>query len=63
MRFKDSHGSDHLGVPIRFANEPALASDILWGAAALLELEARWVRHLLDAWERGESSLLAPRAA
>jgi hypothetical protein len=45
------------------AAEPALASDILWGAAALLELEARWGRHLLDAWERGESSLLAPRAA
>jgi hypothetical protein len=41
--------------------EPALAGDILWGAAALLELEARWGRHLLDAWERGASSLLAPR--
>jgi crotonobetainyl-CoA:carnitine CoA-transferase CaiB-like acyl-CoA transferase len=23
MRLKDEHGSDHLGVPIRFANEPA----------------------------------------
>jgi len=22
MRIKDSQGSDHLGVPIRFANEP-----------------------------------------
>jgi hypothetical protein len=42
------------------AAEPELAGDILWGAAALLELEARWARHLLDAWERGESSLLAP---
>jgi hypothetical protein len=42
------------------AAEPALAPDILWGAAALLELEARWGRHLLDAWEHGESSLRAP---
>jgi Iron-containing redox enzyme len=42
--------------------EPALAGDILWGAAALLELEARWGRHLLGAWERGESSLLSPLA-
>jgi Iron-containing redox enzyme len=42
------------------AAEPELAGDILWGAAALLELEARWARHLLDAWERGASSLLAP---
>jgi len=45
------------------AAEPQLAPDILWGAAALLELEARWARHLLEAWERGESSLLAPQAA
>ena len=41
--------------------EPELSDDILWGAAALLELEARWARHLLDAWERGESALLAAR--
>lgn len=40
--------------------EPELAPDILWGAAALLELEARWARHLLEAWGRGTSSLLAP---
>jgi hypothetical protein len=42
------------------AAEPELAPDVLWGAAALLELEARWGRHLLGAWERGESSLLLP---
>jgi hypothetical protein len=42
------------------AAEPELVPDLLWGAAALLELEARWARHLLEAWERGESSLLAP---
>jgi Iron-containing redox enzyme len=40
--------------------DPALASDILWGAAALLELEARWAHHLLGAWERSGCSLLAP---
>lgn len=42
------------------AAEPELAGDVLWGAAALLELEARWARHLLGAWERDERSLLAP---
>jgi hypothetical protein len=40
--------------------EPLLAADVLWGARALAELEGRWARHLLDSWERGESSLLAP---
>jgi Iron-containing redox enzyme len=37
--------------------EPALADDILWGAAALLEVEGRCGRCILDAWKRGESSL------
>jgi hypothetical protein len=37
--------------------EPALAQDILWGARALVLVEERWSRSLLDAWERGESSL------
>lgn len=45
------------------AAEPALAPQILWGAAALLELEARWAAHLLGAWERGESSLRPAAAA
>lgn len=45
------------------AAEPALAGDVLWGAAALLDLEARWAEHLLDAWGNGESSLLSPRSA
>jgi hypothetical protein len=40
--------------------QPQLAPDILWGARALVAVEARWARHLLDAWARGESSLLAP---
>ncbi len=37
--------------------EPALAGDILWGAACLVELEGRWARHLLGAWAQGRSSL------
>jgi hypothetical protein len=37
--------------------EPQLTGDILWGARALVELEARWARHLLDSWDRGVSSL------
>ena len=41
--------------------EPALAGDILWGARALATLEARWARHLLDAWDARRSSLLAQR--
>jgi len=40
--------------------EPASARDILWGARALVEVEGRWARHLLDAWTAGRSSLLAP---
>jgi hypothetical protein len=38
--------------------EPELARDVLWGARALRELDARWARHLLGAWEAGRSSLL-----
>jgi hypothetical protein len=37
--------------------EPALMNDILFGARALVELEARWAEHLLDAWQAGRSSL------
>jgi hypothetical protein len=40
--------------------DPTLAADILWGAAALTELEGRFARHLLDAWGAGESSLRLP---
>ena len=40
--------------------EPELAPDILFGARAFLFLEQRFARHLLSAWERGESSLLRP---
>jgi hypothetical protein len=37
--------------------EPGLVEDILFGAAALLHLEARFAGHLLDRWAAGESSL------
>jgi hypothetical protein len=40
--------------------EPELAPDILFGARALLYLEDRFARHLLAAWEAGETSLLRP---
>ena len=43
--------------------EPAVAADVLWGARALLDVEARWASHLLDAWQAGRSSLSATRAA
>jgi Iron-containing redox enzyme len=39
--------------------QPSLAPDILWGARALVDVEARWAEHLLAAWESGRSSLLA----
>jgi Iron-containing redox enzyme len=42
------------------AAEPELAADVLFGARALLEVEAQWAQHLMDSWERGESSLRAP---
>jgi hypothetical protein len=37
--------------------EPALAPDILKGARALLALDGRWARDLMDAWGVGETSL------
>jgi len=40
--------------------DPPLLADILFGARALVELEARWATHLLAAWEDGRSSLAAP---
>jgi hypothetical protein len=43
--------------------EPAVAADILWGARALVAVEARWAAHLLDSWAAGRTSLRAPLAA
>jgi len=42
------------------AEEPEVAADVLFGARALLQVEAHWARHLMDSWERGETSLRAP---
>ena len=39
--------------------EPSLTRDILFGAQALLALDARMAAEILTAWERGESSLRA----
>jgi len=38
--------------------QPALARDIVWGAAALVEVDGRCARYTLAAWGAGESSLL-----
>jgi hypothetical protein len=43
--------------------DPGLTADVLWGARALVELEGRWATRLLEAWEAGRSSLLAPLEA
>jgi hypothetical protein len=37
--------------------DPNLGADVLWGARALLEIDGRWARHMLSAWEDGSSSL------
>jgi len=37
--------------------EPELAADVIFGARALLHLEARFAARLLSAWEAGETSL------
>jgi hypothetical protein len=39
--------------------EPQLTAQIIWGARALADLDARWARHLVGCWERGVSSLRA----
>jgi hypothetical protein len=38
---------------------PELGPDVLWGARALVAVEARWAAALLESWEAGRSSLLA----
>ena len=39
------------------AEEPALAADIVFGAAALDFVERRFTAHLLECWSAGHSSL------
>ena len=43
--------------------QPLLTQDVLWGAATLVELDGRFARHLLAAWEDGISSLRGPLSA
>lgn len=38
-------------------SEPAHAGDVLWGARALMAVEERFARHLLDRWTADDSSL------
>ncbi|MBA2261226.1 MAG: iron-containing redox enzyme family protein [Solirubrobacterales bacterium] len=45
------------------AREPAVAGDVLWGAAALAELDRRFAEALLGAWEAGRSSLRSSAVA
>jgi hypothetical protein len=40
--------------------EPDIASDILFGARALLAVENRWAAHLMECWEQNTTSLIAP---
>ncbi|MGH2785232.1 MAG: iron-containing redox enzyme family protein [Actinomycetota bacterium] len=40
--------------------EPEVAQDIIFGAAALLALEGRFAEHLIEAWTAGETSLREP---
>jgi hypothetical protein len=42
------------------ADEPELAHDILFGARALLAVDAVAMNRIYDAWQAGESSLLQP---
>ncbi|SIM66528.1 iron-containing redox enzyme family protein [Micromonospora cremea] len=42
--------------------EPALAGDVLFGAAAALAVDRLFAAHLLDSWAAGRSSLRAPTA-
>jgi hypothetical protein len=42
--------------------DPRLAADVAFGAAALVELDGRWASWVLARWESGSSSLRAPLA-
>ena len=42
--------------------DPSLTADVLFGARALVELDARWASHVLAAWDEQRSSLGAPTA-
>jgi hypothetical protein len=40
------------------SDEPGQAGEVLFGARALMDVEARFAAHVLGAWEAGRSSLL-----
>jgi hypothetical protein len=42
-------------------DEPELGADVMFGARAVLQVEAAFARHLLDSWTAGVSSLLSRR--
>lgn len=42
------------------AQDPAIAEDIVFGAASLLEVEGRFARSLIGAWSEGRTSLREP---
>jgi hypothetical protein len=44
-------------------SEPTAGGTVLFGARALMEVEGRMTSALLDAWDRGATSLLAPLGA
>ena len=37
--------------------DPKLGADVLWGAKALLAIDGRWARHMMEAWASDSSSL------
>jgi hypothetical protein len=39
-----------------------LGADVLWGAKALLAIDGRWARHMMEAWSSDASSLRASEA-
>jgi hypothetical protein len=43
--------------------EPALLPDVLFGATAVLAIDARLTMHIMGAWENGNSSLRSPLPA
>ena len=42
--------------------QPELTGDILWGAATLVEIDGRWARAMLGAWEEGVELAADPAA-
>jgi hypothetical protein len=58
----ERHGDIALGhlLPGFASDHPDECDDILFGAAALLDVEGRFAAHLIDAWEGGRSSLRRP---